>query len=53
MLERGNMNQTVLNAKQEVVSEISGKIKDSSSVVIVEYRGLTVSEVTVCNFTNS
>jgi len=46
MLERGNMNQTVLNAKQEVVSEISGKIKDSSSVVIVEYRGLTVSEVT-------
>lgn len=40
------MNQTVLNAKQEVVSEISSKLKDSQSVVIVEYRGLTVSEVT-------
>ena len=46
MLERGNMNQKVLNAKQEVVSEISNKMKESDSTVIVEYRGLSVAEVT-------
>ena len=46
MLERGNMNQAVLNAKQDIVSEISSKIKDSDSTVIVEYRGLSVAEVT-------
>ena len=40
------MNQNVLNAKQEVVSEIANKIKDSDSTVIVEYRGLSVAEVT-------
>ena len=45
-LERGIMNQAVLSAKQDVVSEISSKIKDSQSTVVVEYRGLSVSEVT-------
>ncbi len=40
------MNQAVLSAKQEVVSEISNKIKDSQSTVVVEYRGLSVAEVT-------
>lgn len=40
------MNQTVLNAKQELVNEIAGKIKDSQSTVVVEYRGLSVAEVT-------
>ena len=40
------MNQAVLNAKQEIVSEISNKIKESDSTVIVEYRGLSVAEVT-------
>ena len=45
-LERGNMNQAVLNAKQEMVSEISSKIKESQSTVVVEYRGLSVAEVT-------
>lgn len=40
------MNQAVLSAKQDVVSEISSKIKDSQSTVVVEYRGLSVSEVT-------
>ena len=40
------MNQAVLSAKQEVVSEISSKIKDSQSTVVVEYRGLSVAEVT-------
>ena len=45
MLERGNMNQSVLSAKQNTVNEIAGKIKDSQSTVIVEYRGLSVAEV--------
>ena len=45
-LERGNMNQAVLSAKQDVVTEITTKIKDSQSTVIVEYRGLSVAEVT-------
>ena len=40
------MNQNVLAAKQEVVSEISNKIKESDSTVIVEYRGLSVAEIT-------
>ena len=46
MLERGNMNQSVLQAKQEIVSEITNKINESDSTVIVEYRGLSVAEVT-------
>ena len=40
------MNQKVLSAKQEVVSEIADKIKNSDSTVVVEYRGLSVAEVT-------
>jgi len=40
------MNQNVLSAKQAVVSEIATKIKDADSVVVVEYRGLSVAEVT-------
>ncbi|MBR2802031.1 MAG: 50S ribosomal protein L10 [Erysipelotrichaceae bacterium] len=40
------MNQAVFNAKQEMVSEITNKIKDSASAVVVEYRGLTVAEIT-------
>ena len=46
MLERGNMNQAVLSAKQNTVTEIANKIKESQSTVIVEYRGLSVAEVT-------
>lgn len=46
MLERGNMNQAVLSAKQNTVAEIANKIKESQSTVIVEYRGLSVAEVT-------
>ena len=46
MLERGNMNQAVLSAKQNTVAEIVNKIKESESTVIVEYRGLSVAEVT-------
>ena len=40
------MNQDVLSAKQEVVSEISSKFKDAQAVVIAEYRGLSVAEMT-------
>ena len=40
------MNQSVLQAKQEIVSEITNKVKESDSTVIVEYRGLSVAEVT-------
>lgn len=39
------MNQSVLSAKQEVVSEISEKLKNSDGFVVAEYRGLTVAEV--------
>ena len=46
MLERGVMNQNVLSAKQAVVNEIAEKLKSNESTVVVEYRGLTVSEVT-------
>ena len=46
MLERGIMNQAVLIEKQNTVNEIVSKIKDSQSTVIVEYRGLSVAEVT-------
>ncbi|TDW16735.1 LSU ribosomal protein L10P [Breznakia blatticola] len=40
------MKEAVLQAKQELVTEISDKFKNSSSSVIVEYRGLSVAEVT-------
>ena len=47
MLERRNiMNQAVLNEKEALVSLISEQIKESSASVIVEYRGLSVAEVT-------
>ncbi|MEG1291711.1 MAG: 50S ribosomal protein L10, partial [Lachnospiraceae bacterium] len=32
--------------KQPIVQEISEQIKDAQSIVLVDYRGLTVSEVT-------
>lgn len=40
------MRQTVLEAKQAVVAEIQEKLKSSASTVVVEYRGLSVAEVT-------
>jgi len=46
MLERGAMNQNVLSGKQAVVEEITNKMKNSSGIVVAEYRGLTVAEVT-------
>lgn len=37
---------SVIEAKKQVVSEISEKFKASQSTVLVDYRGLTVDEVT-------
>lgn len=40
------MNQTVLNEKKALVEEIAKKLTDSASSIVVEYRGLSVAEVT-------
>jgi large subunit ribosomal protein L10 len=40
------MNQTILDSKIELVGEIAAKLRDAQSSVVVEYRGLTVAEVT-------
>ena len=40
------MNKDVLAQKEADVAELSQKISDSSSVVVVEYRCLTVAEIT-------
>ncbi len=40
------MNKDVLAQKEAEVAELTKRIEDSSSVVVVEYRGLTVAEVT-------
>ena len=40
------MNQTVLENKKNVVAEIAGKMTDSASAVVAEYRGMSVAEVT-------
>ncbi len=37
-------NQKIIEKKQEIVNEITDKLKESSSYVLFEYRGLTVSE---------
>lgn len=37
---------TVLEAKQAVVTEIADKLQEAVSVVVVDYRGLTVAQVT-------
>lgn len=39
------MNQEVLKAKQDTVSEIVTKAKASSGIVVAEYRGLTVDQI--------
>ncbi|PIC64960.1 50S ribosomal protein L10 [Sporosarcina sp. P13] len=36
----------ILEAKQAVVTEIADKLKGAASVVVVDYRGLTVAQVT-------
>ena len=40
------MNQDVLKAKQEQVSIITEDLNKSKALVVVEYRGLTVAELT-------
>ncbi len=40
------MNQTIIDAKTELVSEIAGKFQNAQSSVVVEYRGLSVAEIT-------
>ena len=40
------MSVEAINAKKVVVEEIAGKFNDSQSAVVVEYRGLSVAEVT-------
>jgi len=39
------MNSEVLQAKKDVVNEIVAKAKASSTIVVAEYRGLTVSQI--------
>lgn len=36
----------VIETKQQVVTEIADKLRGSKSTIVVDYRGLTVSEVT-------
>lgn len=40
------MNEAIINSKKAVVAEIADKMKEAQSTVVVEYRGLTVAEVT-------
>ena len=37
-------NQKIIDAKAAVVDEIANKMKESSTYVLFEYRGLTVSD---------
>ena len=40
------MSKEILEAKQQVVNEITDNLKNAQSAVVVEYRGLTVADVT-------
>lgn len=40
------MNEAIINSKKAVVAEIAEKMKEAQSTVVVEYRGLSVAEVT-------
>jgi large subunit ribosomal protein L10 len=42
----GVMMSSILEQKKQIVDEISDKMKNSVSTIIVDYRGLDVSEVT-------
>ena len=39
------MNQEILKSKQEIVAKIAESLKDCGSMTIVEYRGLTVAQI--------
>lgn len=36
----------VIEVKKQIVDEIAGKLKESKSTIVVDYRGLSVAEVT-------
>ena len=40
------MNKPIIEAKQNLVQDIAGKFQAAASVVVVDYRGLTVAQVT-------
>lgn len=40
------MSQTVIEQKQQIVDEMTQKFEDAVSIVIMDYRGLTVEQVT-------
>lgn len=40
------MSKEIIEAKQQVVSEIAAELKASQSVIVVEYRGLGVGDMT-------
>ena len=40
------MNKDILAQKEAAVSALTDRMKDAASIVLVEYRGLTVAEVT-------
>ena len=40
------MAKAIIEAKQAVVEEVSQQIKEAQSTIVVEYRGLTVAEMT-------
>ena len=40
------MNQAIVESKKAVVAEIAEHLRDSQSTVVVEYRGLSVAEIT-------
>ncbi len=42
----GGVKMSVREQKQQLVSEIAAKLSESKSTVVVDYRGLSVSEVT-------
>ncbi|MDO7908361.1 50S ribosomal protein L10 [Paenibacillus sp. JX-17] len=39
-------NAKVIQAKQEAVEAVTAKLRDSATTVVVDYRGLTVAQVT-------
>lgn len=41
-----NMNQSVLEQKKQVVGDIAEKLRNAKSVVLVEYKGLSVEKAT-------
>jgi large subunit ribosomal protein L10 len=42
----GGVKMSVIEQKKQIVQDIADKFKASKSTIVVDYRGLTVSEVT-------